>query len=164
MEELVNLFDKLLNILKNQTNKISIDKIINNKIYEEIEELSANINFNSKYIIFKSIVQIDLKKKINENLKSNSDKNKNLIILYEKNKLLPIKLEIIKNNGFIGGMIRRQIEDIMLNLSNIYLFVTDYLFNYKMNLQLRNEISKYYLFYKEQYDKFILLNKFIDVV
>jgi hypothetical protein len=162
--ELVELIGKMNFFLKIQTIDMNIGKIINSENVEKIDTISSNINFTQKYVCFKSLGTIFLKKKIQMNLDSeNFIENDKLFIPYKIKKQNPIMIKSIKECGFLGTEIKKNIEEIIENLFVIYMEIYNYMSEYSMNKNLFDEIGKYFLFYKDQYDKFVILNDYFEL-
>ncbi len=170
MDELIKLLEKISWFVLKAIDTIdtidTIDIELKDNNINEIELLSAGLNFNSKYIIYKSLKMIELKTKINNNLgildinnlnhKQNS--NDELFDLYNnlKEKHPPIKITSIICSGFGGGMIMGLINDI----TNCFEKIKNKIYEFAKE---NNHNMKYYLFYAEQYEKFnSLLNHFTN--
>ena len=153
-EDLVNLtslLDNIYQIVKYQITDTNIEKAFNKKLMSDLDYLTSNINFTPKYIIFIPLEMI-----------------KSKYIAYTDtiriNKPNPIKIIDLKNSGFQGRLIIKKIEDIMIGLSLMYIYTHKYVYEYAMNLDLKIDITGFYLFYRDLYQKFIELNEFIGVI
>lgn len=166
--ELTELFEKINWLILCQLNLFSSNglmQMFNLEIQEELTKLSANINFNKKYIIFKSIETINLKEKINHNLRfGNLDANAKLFKIYNDKKKLPLKIIQIKKSGFAGGLVYGLVSNIVLMLDKICKNIFDVKKTFEPDTYIYNECEKMYLFYGELYDKFFGLNYFMDEI
>jgi hypothetical protein len=175
IEEIKNYqieFINILELINDETTKIikiiGNDKIIINESYEILNKLSSNLQFNSKYIIFKPVYIIELNEKIKDNLleinKNINDTNlkyhnEELIKKYQNNKIKPIEIKIMKR-GFDGAYIKNMIENIMINMSIIYVKLSQKIDINKKYVDIKKDtMIGCYLFFKEQYEKFIELNE-----
>lgn len=168
ISELTELFEKINWLILCQLNLFSsngIMQMFNLEIQEELTKLSANVNFNEKYIIFKSIETINLKEKINHNLRfGNLDANAKLFEIYNDKKKLPLKIIQIKKSGFAGGLVYGLVSNIVLMLDKICKNIFDVKKIFEPDTHIYNECEKMYLFYGELYEKFYGLNYFMDEI
>ncbi len=157
IEELLNLLIKIYNTVNYQSTNLSADKVFNKELKDIIDILTSNINITPKYIIFLPIEIIELRNK--KKYYTNYDSE-----MKNMNKPNPIKIINLKKAGFLGIHVIKIIEDITISLSLVYTFVCEFFHEYKMNINLKNDIAEYYLFYRDLNQKFIELNKIICLI
>lgn len=167
--ELINLLETIHKETKILIKMINLNNYIIEESYKKIEILSSNLQFNKKYIIFNPIKVIELKNKIKTNLENindcekkskHMDYNNELIKIYQLNKVGPIQIITIKTSGFDGALIKNLVENTMINFSIIYVKLSEKIKINKNNLFMNdNLLIEYYLFFREQNEKFIELNE-----